>query len=390
MQFMKASYLIKYGEIALKKGNRKKFEQILKRNLKDKFKGIPTVVSIQNGRFFLEVEDLPEEEVHQRLSTLFGIVAFYKNFSCTKDLDSIAPLAIEIARRNLESGLGYQFKVETRRIDKSLPMTNQQYSSEIGARILEAIPELKVNVREPQWILNLELRDKAYIYGFGGQGGKGLPVGSAGRGMLLLSGGIDSPVASFLMSKRGLKQEAVYFHTPPYTSEESLQKVKDLAELLSPWNNGIKLHVINFTKIQLRINKEMPEATTTLHTRASMMKIATILAHERKCGALITGESLSQVASQTLESLNYTNSSTELAVFRPCIGMDKEEIIHISKRIGAFETSIQPFDDCCTLFSPEHPLVKPDIAEMQQQYQSMEDMEELLRDTARDVESFTL
>lgn len=387
---MKESYLIKYGEIALKKGNRKKFEQMLKRNLKDKFQGVPTVVSIMNGRFFLEVEDLPEEDVHQRLSTLFGIVSFYKNFSCPKDLDAIEPLAIEIAKRNITAGKGLEFKVETRRIDKSLPLTNQQYSSEIGARLLKAIPELKVNVRNPQWVLNLELRDKAYLYGFGGQGGKGLPVGSAGRGMLLLSGGIDSPVASFLMSKRGLKQEAVYFHTPPYTSEESLQKVKDLARILSPWNNGIKLHVVNFTKVQLKINQEVPESTTTLHTRASMMRIAAMIAEERNCGALITGESLSQVASQTLESLNYTNSATDLAVFRPCIGLDKEEIIDISKRISAFDTSIQPFDDCCTLFSPEHPLVKPDLEEMQNQYQAIIDLPELLKEAAKGAESFTL
>lgn len=387
---MKDIYLIKYGEIALKKGNRKKFEKLLKRNIKDKFEGIPTVVRITNGRFFLEVEDLPEEEVEKRLGTLFGIVSYFRTFVCAKDLDEIEEYAKKLARKNLDENRGIRFKLETRRIDKSLPMNNYAYSAEIGSRLLDAFPELAVDVQNPDWTIFLELRDKAYIYGFGHKGGRGLPVGSAGRGMLLLSGGIDSPVAGYLMNKRGLKQEAVYFHTPPYTSDESLQKVKDLAEAVSPWNNGIVLHVVNFTEIQMLINKSVPKETTTLHTRASMMKIASFLAEERNCGGLVTGESLSQVASQTLESIAYTDQASKLPVLRPCIGMDKEEIIEFSKTIKAFEISIQPFDDCCTLFSPAHPLVKPDLLEMQEQYGRIEGLEDLLKKSAEEVERFIL
>jgi len=387
---MKDSYLIKYGEIALKKGNRKKFEKALKRNIKDKFNGIPTVVTIINGRFFLEVEDFPEEEVAHRLKTLFGIVSFYKTYICAKDLEQIRPLAETIARKNIEENRGLTFKVETRRIDKSLPMTNQQYSAELGAMLLETFPELKVDVKNPAWIVHLELRDKAYLYGFGYQGGKGLPVGTAGRGILLLSGGIDSPVAGYMMAKRGLKLEAAYFHTPPYTSEDSLQKVKDLASQLAPWNGGIKLHVINFTEVQMLINKSVPEETTTLHTRASMMKMADYLADERNSKGLITGESLSQVASQTLESLAYTDQSCQKPVLRPCVGMDKEEIILLSKKIDAFDISIQPFDDCCTLFSPEHPLVKPELSDMKEQYSKIPEIESVMKKAVDQAECFTL
>jgi len=387
---MKDIYLIKYGEIALKKGNRKKFEKLLKRNIKDKFQGIPTLVRITNGRFFLEVEDLPEEEVEKRLGTLFGIVSYFRTYVCPKDLDKIEEFAKKIAAKNIEDGKGCKFKLETRRIDKSLPLNNYEYSAEIGARLLDAFSELKVDVNHPDWTIYLELRDKAYVYGYGYKGGRGLPVGSAGRGMLLLSGGIDSPVAGYLMNKRGLKQEAVYFHTPPYTSEESLQKVKDLAEALSPWNNGILLHVVNFTEIQLLINRSVPKETTTLHTRASMMKIASLMAIERNCGGLVTGESLSQVASQTLESIAYTDQAANLPVLRPCIGMDKEEIIQFSKTLKAFEISIQPFDDCCTLFSPEHPLVKPELEEMKKQYAGIEGLEDLLKKAAEEAERFIL
>lgn len=382
--------MIKYGEIALKKGNRKKFEKLLKRNIKDKFSGIPTVLTIKNGRFFLEVEDISEEDVANRLSKVFGLVGFYRSYSCAKKLEEIIPLALELAKKNIQDKRGFKFKLETRRIDKSLPMNNYEYSAEVGGALLEELPELKVDVKKPDWTIYLELRDKAYLYGFGYRCKRGLPVGSAGRGLLLLSGGIDSPVAGYMMSRRGLKLEAVYFHTPPYTSEESLEKVKSLASALSPWNNGMILHVVDFCQIQLLINRSVQENTTTLHSRAAMMRIASVICGERNMGALITGESLSQVASQTLDSLSYTGQSSSFPVLRPCIGMDKEEIILLSKEIEAFETSIQPFDDCCTLFAPEHPLVNPDLQEMKDNWEKIENAESLIKEAAQKAEYFIL
>lgn len=387
---MKDEYLIKYGEIALKKGNRRKFEKLLKRNIKDKFSGIPTVLTIKNGRFFLDVENLSEQEVASRLSKVFGLVGFYKTYSCRKDLEDIIPLARELAKRNIDENRGGRFKIETRRIDKSLPLNNYGYSAELGGAILEAFPQLTVDVHNPDWTIFLELRDKAYLYGFGYSCKRGLPVGSAGRGILLLSGGIDSPVAGYLMSRRGLKLEAVYFHTPPYTSEDSLEKVKSLAGILSDWNNGLILHVVNFTQIQLMINKKVPENATTLHSRAAMMRIASKICTLREMGGLVTGESLSQVASQTLESLAYTGQSASFPVFRPCIGMDKEEIIDISKELDAFDISIQPFDDCCTLFAPEHPLVNPGLEDMRESWDSIEGIDFLINQAAEEAEYLIL
>ena len=224
----------------------------------------------------------------------------------------------------------------------------------------------------------MELREKGYVYGYTHKGAGGLPVHSAGKGMLLLSGGIDSPVAGYLMAKRGMTLDAVYFHTPPYTSPESLEKVRALARIIAPWCCGITLYTVPFTDVQVLINRSVRPETTTLHSRAAMMKIAQSIAKKRDDLCLITGEALSQVASQTLESLCYTNSSVELPVFRPLIGMDKEETILISRKIQAFETSIQPFDDCCTLFSPTHPEVKPDLKKTQEDWKTIEGMKEAL------------
>lgn len=380
-------YLIKIGEISLKKGNRKVFERQLKDNIKKSLNEYKTSLVIRSGRFYLTVTDCDEKTVHDRLSKVYGIVAFYKAHQCEKEIDVIKEKAFELVKQNLKNNMGRTFKVETRRTDKSLPMDSYEYSATLGGLILDEFSgKVDVDVKNPDWIINLELRENAYLYGFGGKGPGGLPVGCAGKGMLMLSGGIDSPVAGVLMAKRGLKLEAVYFHTPPYTSEESKQKVEDLATIIAPWCGGLNLFNVPFTEIQLKINKEIPARYTTLIARACMMKITNILAERRNGGCLITGEALSQVASQTMESLRFTNANSTLPVFRPLVGMDKDEIIIISRRINAFETSTRPFDDCCAMFAPTHPEVRPDFEETMALLDGMEGLEELMEKAADEAE----
>ena len=382
---MKDLYLIKIGEIALKKGNKKLFEKQLKDNIKKNLKPYGSQVIIRSGRFYLEVEDVPEEVVSSVLSTTFGIVGFYKTLSCTKELEPIGELALTLAKLNIDSGRGNKFKVETRRIDKSLPMDSYEYSREIGGIIFEGIEGLEVDVRNPDWIIHVELREKAYVYGYGVQGPGGLPVSTAGRGTLLLSGGIDSPAAGYLMAKRGLKLDAVYFHTPPYTSNEAHEKVKQLAGIIAPWCSGINLLSVPFTDVQVKINQSVEPSYTTLHARAAMMKIAEMITRERNGGCLVTGEALSQVASQTMESLAFTNRAVTLPVFRPLVGMDKEEIIKISRRIGAFETSTLPYDDCCAMFAPQHPETRPNFEKTTNMFEAI-DFGDLLEEAASKAE----
>ena len=315
-------------------------------------------------------------------------MGYTRSYSCAKELDALEEKALLVAHQNINAGVGMKFKVETRRIDKSLPLDNYGYSAEIGGRIFEKIPGLTVDVKNPDWIIHIELREKGYVYGYTHKGPGGLPVHTGGKGMLLLSGGIDSPVAGYMMAKRGMSLDAVYFHTPPYTSPESLEKVKDLARIIAPWTGGLTLYTVPFTDVQVQINRSVRSETTTLHSRAAMMKIAQSMARKRKDLALITGEALSQVASQTVESMAYTNSSVDLPVFRPLIGMDKEETILVSRRIGAFDTSTLPYDDCCSLFSPDHPEVRPDLKKTQDDWDLIEEMDALMADAEARAEKF--
>ncbi len=369
----KTLYLIRLGEIALKGQNRGLFEKRLKDNIKSKLRPFKNRLLRQKGRLFLEVEgDAPAERVHHALATTFGIVGFARAIRCHKTIEAITEAAIELSGEKHFLEGSATFKVESRRSDKSFPLDSYGISSHLGAAILKAQESLKVSVREPDQILYVEIRDQAYLY-YSPKGGLGgLPVGSGGRGMLLLSGGIDSPVSGYMMAKRGLKLEAVYYHTYPYTSDEAKQKVVTLAETLAPYLNSVTLHIIPFTPIQLQIAETGPVREHTLLMRACMMKIANLLAVERHCQAIVTGESLSQVASQTVESLAFTNSMSALPVFRPLIGLDKEVIVDMAKEIGTYETSILPFDDCCTLFSPKHPVVRPELEVLQNSYARME------------------
>ena len=382
---MEILYLIKIGELTLKKGNRSQFEKQLKFNIKRKLSGIPSKITIRKGRFFLEGNMEDRERIEKALSTTIGIAGYTIAYKEKKDMDSVRKRVLEVAKELAKQHNGGTFKIESRRSDKSFPLTSYKISADTGAYILDNLPGVKVDVHNPDWLISIEIRDYAYIYGNQEKGITGLPVGSAGKGMLLLSGGIDSPVAGYLMARRGLRLDAVYFHAYPYTSEEALEKVKNLASKIAVYTGGLSLFVVPFTDFQLLLNSKAKEEEVTLLMRAGMVRIADKIARSRNTPCLITGESLSQVASQTVESISYTGSNTELPVFRPLIGLDKEFIIRIAKEIDTFETSILPFDDCCTIFSPKHPLVKPDTQELKESFAKL-DSERLLNEAVEKTE----
>lgn len=377
-------YLIKIGEISLKKGNRARFEKQLRFNIKKKLNS-PSRITIQRGRFFLETDESDINNIHYALSTTPGLVGFTRAVKVKKDIETIKTAALDFAFELAEKYPKGTFKIESRRADKGFNYSSYEISSLVGEYLLNSIPSLRVDVHNPDWTISIEVRDLAYVYGTQEKGAGGLPVGSAGKGMLLLSGGIDSPVAGYLMAKRGLRMDAVYFHAYPYTSDDALLKVKSLAEKIAPYLSGLSLFVVSFTDFQLLLKQKAREEEITLLMRAGMIKIAELISKTRGNICLITGESLSQVASQTVESINYTGSETNLTIFRPLIGMDKEDIIKIAKSIDTFETSILPFEDCCTIFSPKHPLVKPDIAKLKNSFIMLEG-ENILREAAEKAE----
>ncbi len=382
-------YLIKLGEICLKGENRAFFEKRLKNNIKRKLKGLKPSFRIQKGRFFLEVNtgESAEENVFRALETTPGIVGFSKALQLPKEFDLIREAAVALTEGVFDTPKS--FKVLARRADKSFPLDSYGIACELGGDILDAYPNSRVDVKAPEVTVSVEIRDKAYIYCSAGshKGPSGLPVGVAGKGLLLLSGGIDSPIAGYRMAKRGLRQDAIYFHTYPYTSDEALQKVKDLAKLISPYLNGTRLFVVPFTKAQLHINSHSNAEETTLLMRYCMVRIANMVAEVVRASALVTGESLSQVASQTLESITFTDSASKIPVFRPLIGLDKEEIIQTARDIGTFQTSILPYEDCCTIFSPKHPLVRPDKDALTASFDKL-GIEELLEEAAKNCERF--
>ena len=356
------SFLIKYAEIGVKGKNRYLFEDALVQQMRIALKKCAGSFAVHrsSGRIFVEChEDIDYDEVTDALQHVFGIVGI-----CPMKEIEVQPY--ESLSKEIVAFFGgeypdrhHTFKVHTRRLDKTYPMNSQQLNEELGGDLLEAYPDLSVDVHEPEILVNVEIREKVYVYTHILPGPGGLPVGSAGKAMLLLSGGIDSPVSGYMMAKRGLKLDATYFNAPPYTSERALQKVIDLASIVAKWTGPIWLHNINFTEIQLYIYDKCPHDELTIIMRRYMMRIAELIARRTECGALITGESLGQVASQTMRSLECTNAVCTLPVFRPLIGFDKEEIINISKKIGAFETSILPYEDCCTIFVAKHPVTKP-------------------------------
>ncbi len=381
---MKNFYLIKIGEISLKKGNRKSFEKQLRFNIKKKLKS-PSKITIQRGRFFLETEEEDIKNIQYALSTTPGLVSFSRAVKVEKTIDNIKLAALEFAKGLVEKYPLGTFKIESRRADKGFEYTSYEISALVGEYLLDNFLSLKVDVHNPDWIINIEVRNLAYVYGAQERGTGGLPVGSAAKGMLLLSGGIDSPVAGYLMAKRGLRMDAIYFHAYPYTSDDALEKVKTLAEKIAPYLSGLSLFVVPFTDFQLLLKQKAREEEVTLLMRAGMVKIAEMISKKRGSICLVTGESLSQVASQTVESIKYTGSETELPVFRPLIGMDKEDIIKTAISIDTYETSILPFEDCCTIFSPTHPLLKPDSEKLKSSFIMLEG-EALLKEAAEKAE----
>ncbi len=355
--------LCKYGEIVLKGANRAYFEDMLCKELRKRAKKCGNF-EVSRAQSTVYIEPLDEfsdmDSMLDEAKKVFGIVAIARAYVCEKNLDSISEVARERIAPEIKK---YKtFKVEAKRSDKRFPLDSMDLSREIGGVLLSTNPRVKVDVREPEIVVKVEIRERAaYIYAGHHKGAGGMPVGTNGKGLLLLSGGIDSPVAGYMMAKRGVKLEAVHFESFPYTSERALQKVLDLAKIVSDYSGDIYVHIISLTHIQEELVKHCNEEYFTLLLRRYMMALSNMVAKKYDCGALITGESVGQVASQTMQAIGVTDAVAEIPVFRPCIGMDKEEIVQLSRKIGAFETSILPYEDCCTVFTPKHPKTKPEL-----------------------------
>lgn len=353
-------YLIRLGEISLKGLNRTSFQARLVNNIKEKLLPDRVTIHSQKGRLFLITEDsVPCERVYRVLSTTFGLDGFSECHSTSdKSVKGLYELVDKIIANNFDENIT-NFKVDAKREDKSFPLSSYQIECEIGGKILEKYPKLKVNVKKPERVLYIEIRKEIYVYSSRERGKRGLPVGTAGKGLSLLSGGIDSPVSSYLIASRGLKLELLYFHAYPYTTDEAKQKVITLAKTIAPYLQGTVLHIVSFTELEQHIAKNGYENEKTLMLRAAMIKAADKLAHKRRCECIVTGEALSQVASQTLKALDFTSSFTPYNILRPLVGLDKAEIIERAKEIGTYEISILPYADCCVLFSPKHPKTRP-------------------------------
>lgn len=365
---MKEIILVKYGEIILKGGNRARFERVLVNNIKNSVKNISEVkIQLMQATIYIDVVETEKiDAVIEQLTRVFGIVSITRACVAEKDIEKIKAAAKEYCKKELVPGV--KFKVEAKRADKSFPFNSIQIGMEVGGYLDDSCEGLIVDVHNPDITVKVEVREfAAYIYcsenKIHGQGG--MPIGTASKATLLLSGGIDSPVAGHMIAKRGVEIDAVNFFSFPYTSERAKEKVIELAGILARYTSKVNLYVVPFTEIQLAIRDNCPEEHMTLIMRRFMMRIAERLAKRHHSSALITGESVGQVASQTIAALNVTNSVVEMPVLRPLIGMDKEEIIVRSRQIGAFDTSILPYEDCCTVFTPKHPSTNPKKASVE-------------------------
>lgn len=389
---MYKAFLIKYGEIGTKGNNRYLFEDALCRQIRRAMKKIDGqfTVSKEQGRIYVDSEgDFDYDEAVAALKTVFGILWICPMMQIEDNgFDDLAENTVRYVRE-IYKGEPKTFKVRARRARKNYPLDSMQINMSVGERLLESCPELKVDVHKPDFELNIEIRNKINIYSEFIPGPGGMPVGTNGKATLLLSGGIDSPVAGYMIAKRGVIIDAVYFHAPPYTSERAKQKVVDLAKLVSVYSGPIRLHVVNFTDIQMYIYDQCPHDELTIIMRRYMMRIAEHFAKAEESLGLITGESIGQVASQTMHSLAVTNEVCTLPVMRPLIGFDKQEIIDISERIGTFETSILPFEDCCTIFVAKHPVTKPNLKAIKRSElklrEKIDDMVKTAVETAEDI-----
>lgn len=359
------AFLIKYAEIGVKGKNRGIFEDALVRQIRYALKRCEGQFAVHRtrGRIYVDVlsEEYDYDETVEHLKKVFGIADICPMVQVEDEgFDKLCGTLVQYMDEVYEDK-HLTFKVNARRARKNYPLDSMTINGEVGGVLLNAFPEMKVDVHKPDVMLHIEIREKIYIYSIEIPGPGGMPVGTNGKGMLLLSGGIDSPVAGYMIAKRGVKIDAVYFHAPPYTSERAKQKVVDLAKQVAKYSGPIYLHVVNFTDIQLHIYEKCPHDELTIIMRRYMMRIAERIAADTECLGLITGESIGQVASQTMQSLAATNEVCTMPVYRPLIGMDKQEIIDISEKIGTYETSIFPFEDCCTIFVAKHPVTKPNV-----------------------------
>ncbi len=358
------SFLIKYAEIGTKGKNRFLFEDALMKQIRHGLREVEGTftVSKESGRIYVEAkEPYDYEDTVEALKRVFGIAWICPMVQWEdKEFGSLKKQVLTYLEQ-VYPDRHLTFKVDSRRADKKYPKTSEEINRDLGEAILEAYPEMKVDVHHPQVLLRVELRGQVNIYSEMIPGPGGMPVGTNGKAMLLLSGGIDSPVAGYMIAKRGVNLDAVYFHAPPYTSERAKQKVVELAKLTARYAGPINLHVVNFTDIQMYIYEKCPHEELTVIMRRYMMQIGESIARETGCLALITGESIGQVASQTVQSLSATNEVCSMPVFRPLIGFDKQEIVEYAEKIGTYETSIQPYEDCCTIFVAKHPVTKPEI-----------------------------
>ncbi|NCB93757.1 MAG: tRNA 4-thiouridine(8) synthase ThiI [Clostridia bacterium] len=358
------AFLIKYAEIGIKGKNRYIFEDALIRQMQYVLKEVEGKfrVSKEQGRIYVQTEgEFDYDETVDALKRVFGIALICP--VVIRDDEGFDKLAEDVLEYvdHVYPDKNKTFKVHVRRAKKTYPGSSMEMNADLGGKILDAYPEMSVDVHKPDIMLSVEIREKIYIYSESIPGPGGMPIGTNGKAMLLLSGGIDSPVAGYMIAKRGVKIDAVYFHAPPYTSERAKQKVVDLAKLVARYSGPINLHVVNFTDIQLYIYDKCPHEELTIIMRRYMMKIAEEIGKKTNCLGLITGESIGQVASQTVQSLAATNEVCTMPVFRPVIGFDKQEIVDISQKINTYETSIQPYEDCCTIFVAKHPVTKPNL-----------------------------
>ena len=378
---MKELLMVRYGEIFLKGLNRPYFIRALVRKIRYALRGTGSNVWVHDGRILVEGYDDPETVV-ERVTHVFGVHSVCPAVEMPKeDFDALCEQAIRMM-----DGLKGTFKVNARRSDKRYPMGSPEINMEMGGRILDARPDLKVDLHHPEHVMNVEIRDQAYLYVRVIPAVGGMPVGTNGNATLLLSGGIDSPVAGWMVAKRGVQINAVHFHSFPYTSEQAREKVLDLARKLSFSCCGIKVHIVPFTEIQLQIRDRCPEEYSTLIMRRFMMRIAEAIARKTESGALITGESIGQVASQTMEALGTTDAVVSMPVFRPLIGFDKSEIIDIAKRIDTYELSSLPYEACCTIFTPKHPATRPKKEKVEEAETCLENPEQLIADALAGVE----
>lgn len=393
----KVTYLAKLGELTLKGSNLKEFEMRLVENARLSLETIEAKVSLRAGRMYIDCPEESCDAVEWTLKHLIGITGWAKTIVCEKTLESIKEVVMKLALEGKEKG-AKSFKLDCRRADKSFPLNSYDLCCQAAEDVFDQ-GILTVDVKNPDLTITIEIRERCFVYSDGEVGHRGLPVGTGGRGLLLLSGGLDSPVAGYRMMRRGMKVDCIYFHAYPYTSQEAQKKVEDLAQIIAMYGVETHINIIPFTDVQMRIkqtcaNVKSPsgfssDSYTTLLLRMCMMKCASLLGNRIGSKCLITGESLGQVASQTIENMNVTESACDLPLLRPCVGLDKEEIVTTAKFIDTYETSILPYEDCCVLFSPKHPVLRAKLEDAWELYNAM-DIDQLIQDAfdKREVKMF--